>query len=255
MSKTTKKNKVEEQIEKTVQKAKDENTIVQTPVGPTPETPVNTEVETETEEEKVKSVRAAKTRGKKYLSAKKKIDQNKNYSIKKAVELVKETSFTKFEGKIEAHINTFDIGTVGEITFPHLDLGAKKIVVLNDTILKDIKAGKIDFDILIASPVTMPKLLPFARLLGPKGLMPNPKNGTLTDKPDEALKKLSVAKTLLKTEKKSPVVHVVIGKTSQPVEEIVANIKELIKVIKPVKIKKMTICATMSPGIKVEINS
>jgi large subunit ribosomal protein L1 len=99
----------------------------------------------------------------------------------------------------------------------------------------------------------MPKLLPFARILGPKGLMPNPKNGTLTDKPEEAIKKLSVAKTIIKTENKIPVIHIVVGKVSQPETELIANINELIKVIKAPLIKKMALCATMGPSVKVEI--
>jgi ribosomal protein L1 len=83
--------------------------------------------------------------------------------------------------------------------------------------------------------------------------MPNPKNGTLTDKPEESQKRLSVAKTMIKSEKKAPVIHQVVGKVSQKTEEIVANINELIKVVKFVKIKKLVLCATMGPGIKCEI--
>ena len=119
--------------------------------------------------------------------------------------------------------------------------------------MAEIKEGKVNFDILIATPVTMPKLLQFARVLGPKGLMPNPKNGTLTDKPEEAVKKLSAAKTMVKTEKKAPVVHIIVGKVSQPTAEIEANIAELIKVIKTPKIKKLALCATMGPCVKLEI--
>ena len=99
----------------------------------------------------------------------------------------------------------------------------------------------------------MPKLLPFARLLGPKGLMPNPKNGTLTDKPEEATKKLATTKTQIKTEKKAPVIHITVGQVSQDFKEISANIAELIKVIKPTKIKKLAICATMGPSVKIAI--
>lgn len=222
--------KVEEQVAETVQKAE------------------------EVVEEKIeKTERKAKVRGKKYQKVKKLIDINKYYPLKDAVKLVKETSLSKFVGKIEAHINTFDIGNIGDIVFPHLEMTSKKIVILNDTILSEIKEGKINFDILIATPATMPKLLPFAKTLGPKGLMPNPKNGTLTDKPEDSLKKLSIAKTQIKTEKKAPVIHIIVGLASQPIEEIVANINELIKVVKPNKIKKLAICATMSPSVKVEV--
>ena len=140
-----------------------------------------------------------------------------------------------------------------KLIFPIWKLVSKKVVILNDTILAEIKDGKIDFDILIATPATMPKLLPLARTLGPKGLMPNPKDGTLTDKPEESLKRLSVAKTILKTEKKAPVIHTIVGKISQKDEEIIANIKELIKVIKANKIKKLVLCATIGPSVKIII--
>ncbi len=216
------------------------------------ETPVEeTKTETEVTETTESIKKVARVRGKKYLAAKKKIDVLKLYSLSEAIKLVKESSISKFDGKIEAHITVTDIGNVGEISFPHLDLGTKRIVVLNDTILAELKEGKVNFDILIATTTTMPKLLPFARLLGPKGLMPNPKNGTLTDKPEEAVKKLSVAKTIVKTEKKAPVVHIVIGKVSQPEKEIEANLTELIKIVKAPKIKKLALCATMGPCVRV----
>lgn len=208
---------------------------------------------TPVEETTEKIVKTARVRGKKYLAAKKKIDVLKNYSLSEAIKLIKETSLSKFDGKVEAHLTVTEIGNVGEISFPYLETSTKKIVVLNDTILAEIKEGKVNFDVLIATPVTMPKLLPFARTLGPKGLMPNPKNGTLTDKPQEAVKKLSVAKTLIKTEKKVPVIHIVVGKVSQPEKELTDNVTELIKVVKTPKIKKLSLCATMGPSIKVAV--
>lgn len=206
-----------------------------------------------TEEVKETVTKVAKKRSKKYHTAKAKVDVLKFYPLADAIKLAKETSLSKFDGKIEAHVTVFDIGTVGEIAFPHLETSAKKIVILNEAILAEIKEGVINFDILVATPVTMPKLLPFAKVLGPKGLMPNPKTGTLTDKPEEAVKKLSVAKQIIKTEKKAPVVHVVVGKVSQSVEELAENINELVKTIKANKIKKLSICATMGPSVKIAV--
>jgi len=232
--------------------AVEETPVVETETRKAETEAKETEKVAETPVEETSTVKkAARVRGKKYLAVKKKVDVLKLYSLKEAVKLVKETSFSKFDGKIEAHLTVFDIGNVGEITFPHLETGTKKIVVLNDAILAEIKEGKVNFDILIATPVTMPKLLPFARTLGPKGLMPNPKNGTLTDKPEEAVKKLSVAKTMIKTEKKAPVIHIIVGKVSQDEKELIANIEQLIKVIKVPKIKKLALCATMGPCVKV----
>lgn len=215
------------------------------------ETEVGAEVVVPQEEKAV--VRTAKKRSKKYAAAKAKVDVLKFYPLTEAIELVKKTTLSKFDGKIEAHATVYDIGNVGEIAFPHMETSAKKIVILNDAILAEIKEGKIDFDVLVATPITMTKLLPFAKVLGPKGLMPNPKTGTLTDKPEEAVKKLSVAKQIIKTEKKAPVVHVVVGKVSQSVEEITANINELIKTIRISKLKKISICATMGPSVKILI--
>lgn len=250
MSKTSQENKakkaktesVEVQSQELEQKAVTQDSSV------AEETPVETEETAETHK-----VKTAKVRGKKYQTAKKKVDVNKYYSLKEAISLVKETSFSKFDGKIEAHVTTYDIGNVGEIVFPHLETASKKIVVLNDTILAEIKDGQVNFDIIIATPATMPKLLPFARVLGPKGLMPNPKNGTLTDDPEAAVKRLSVAKTIVKTEKKAPIIHIVVGKVSQDEKELAANVEELIKVVKSNKIKKLALCATMGPCIKVEV--
>ena len=258
MSKTTQENKKKAQKEQqkvevqsnegqNPERAKGQKAVTEE-ITVVEETPVESEGTAETHK-----VKTTKVRGKKYQTVKKKIDVTKYYPLKEAVKLVKETSLSKFDGKVEAHITVLDIGNVGEITFPHLETASKKIVILNDTILAEIKEGKVNFDIIIASPATMPKLLPFARVLGPKGLMPNPKNGTLTDDPETAVKRLSVAKTMIKTEKKAPVVHIVVGKVSQPVEELTANIDELIKVIKSNKIKKIALCATMGPCVKVEV--
>ncbi len=247
MSKTSQENK-----KKKLAVEEKETTTVETRKAEAEVDTVATATETPAEENStIKKV--ARVRGKKYQKVRKLVNPNKVYPLTEAIKLVKDTSISKFNGKIEAHITISDIGNAGEIVFPHMEASNKRIVVLNDTILAEIKDGKVNFDILIATPVTMPKLLPFARLLGPKGLMPNPKSGTLTDKPDEAVKKLSVAKTVIKTEKKAPVVHIVVGKISQPDKEIIANVEELIKVVKATKIKKLALCATMGPSVKVEI--
>ncbi|RLC34471.1 hypothetical protein DRH14_02905 [Candidatus Shapirobacteria bacterium] len=205
-------------------------------------------------DKKTTTVKKAK-HSKKYLQAKKKIKQDKLYALEEAVKLAQQSSTSSFDGKIEAHILTaHQPGKIAEITFPHLKTADKKIVIADSSIIKQIKDNKIDFDILVASPAVMPKLLPLAKVLGPKGLMPNPKNGTLSDKPEEAVKKLAVAKLVLKTEKKAPLLHVVIGQVSQPTKEIVANLKELIKVVQANKIKKLSLCPTMGPSIKVKID-
>ncbi len=201
----------------------------------------------------VKVIKKA-SRSKKYLTAKKKLDVSKYYPLKDAVKLAKEISTSKFTGSLEAHLVTLhNSGNIGEISFPFLKTASKKIVIANESVIAAIKDGKVDFDILVATPATMPKLLPLARVLGPKGLMPNPKNGTLTDKPEEAVKKLSVAKQIVKTEKSAPVIHILVGKLDQDDSELVANLEELIKVINLTKIKKLVLSPSMGPGIKVQL--
>ena len=253
MSKTSQENKAKKAEQKLAVEVQSED-IEQKAVTEETETTEKVAETSETAAEEVSTgQKVAKKRSKKYLAAKAKVDVTKYYSLKEAVKLVKETSLSKFDGKVEAHVTIFDIGNVGEITFPHLETASKKVVILNDTILAELKEGNINFDILIATPSTMPKLLPLAKILGPKGLMPNPKNGTLTEKPEDSLKKLSVAKTILKTEKKAPVVHIIIGKVSQKEEEIIANVEELIKTIKINKIKKLALCATIGPCVKIKV--
>ena len=257
MSKTSQELKAKKAKKLAVEDQKIDQKAQETPVEETKtktEAIETTDVTTSAEDESVSSgKKVTHVRGKKYLAAKKKVDILKLYPLDEAIKLVKETSISKFDGKVEAHLTVMDMGNIGEITFPHLETSTKRIVVLNDTILAEIKEGKVNFDILIATPVTMPKLLPFARVLGPKGLMPNPKSGTLTDKPEEAVKRLSVAKTMIKTEKKAPVIHIVVGLVSQPEKELIANVNELIKVVKIPKIKKLALCATMGPSVKILI--
>ncbi len=237
-----------------VEETKVDKTIVST------ETQVKEEVAPKAAVDKKEAEKSASggkkaAHSKKYLAVKKKIDSKKLYDLPEAIKLAKDTHLAKFVGKIEAHImTTLTPGTVGEIVFPHLEQASKKIVVANDAVIAELKEGKVNFDILVSTPTVMTKLLPFARLLGPRGLMPNPKNGTLTDDTAGALKKLSVAKLVVKTEKSAPVIHMVVGKLDQAEKELVANLEELIKVINPTKIKKLVLSSTMGPGIKVKLN-
>jgi large subunit ribosomal protein L1 len=256
MSKTSQENKAKKAKKELAVEVQDKE-LEQKAVTKEAEEVETKEISTETAEEETSSpakVKVKKVRSKNYLTAKKKVKTDNYYPIKEAVKLVKDTSLSKFIGKIEAHIVIAETGSLGEINFPHLETASKKVVILNDTILKEIKDGQINFDILIATPATMPKLLPLAKVLGPKGLMPNPKNGTLTDKTEAALKKLSATKTILKTEKQAPVLHLVIAKTDQPTKEIEDNLNELFNTLKDKKIKKATICATMGPSVKIKID-
>lgn len=210
-------------------------------------------IKREAPKEEEKKPRKIKVRGKKYLQAKQKVDRNKLYSLVEAVKLAKETSISSFVGNLEAHLVVNEIGEIGEVSLPHYEGKRRKVVVADEQVVEQIRAGRIDFDVLLATPSIMPKLLPFARILGPKGLMPNPKDGTLVKDPEEAKKRFESSALKIKTEKKAPVVHLVVGKLDQKDGELVANLEALIKAVGKEKIKKMVVCATMGPGIKVQV--
>jgi large subunit ribosomal protein L1 len=192
-----------------------------------------------------------KIRSRAYQQAKKLIDSQKLYSPKDAIELLKKTSHSKFNGTVEVNINTIETGTLGSAKFPYPIGKSKKIQIADDKVIDDISKGKIDFDILLATPGQMPHLAKYAKFLGPRGLMPNPKNQTITQNPEARKKELEKEKTPLKTEKQFPLIHLIIGKIQQPEKELVANLEALLEALPPTKIEKITICSTMSPSIKV----
>ena len=115
-----------------------------------------------------------------------------------------------------------------------------------------MKDGKIDFDVLLATAEMMPKLVPYAKLLGPKGLMPNPKNGTLIKSKKEA-KKFGGNTMTIKAEKAEPVIHTTFGKVSQKPKELEENLETILKAIGKKQIVKAYIKSTMSPSVKIAL--
>lgn len=208
--------------------------------------------EEEAAKEKSKKIQK-KVRGKRYFDLKQKIKNAKKISIKDALSLLKTSGKTKFNQTVEIHLNLFEEGVKGEVTYPFSAGKSVRVVAVNDTILEQIKSNKIDFDVLVATPADMPKLVPFAKILGPKGLMPNPKQGTITDKPNDVIKKISQGAVRFKSEAKFPIIHQTVGKLSQPETELEKNIEALIKAVGKSKIKSAFISATMSPSVKIII--
>lgn len=193
-----------------------------------------------------------KIRSKKYQEAKAKIDREKFYKIPDAVKFVKEMSYSKFDGTMELHIVLKKAGISAQVTLPHTAGREKKVEIADDATIEKLKAGKIDYDVLIATPAMMPKLVPFAKLLGPKGLMPNPKNGTLVADPKKA--KVGGNSINLKTEKEAPLIHTVIGKNSQKDAEIVENTEAILNALGGSKqIVKAYMKSTMSPSVKLAV--
>ena len=192
-----------------------------------------------------------KVRGKKYVEAKKKFDREKFYKVLEAVKLVKDSSYSKFDGTMELHLVMKKAGISSQVALPFQAGKQKKVEIADENTVAKLKEGKIDFDILVATQEIMPKLVPFARLLGPKGLMPNPKNGTLV--PDlKKAKAYSTGAVTVKTEKEAPLIHTVVGKNSQADKEIVENIEAIFKVLGGNKqIVRAFVKSTMSPSVKI----
>ena len=213
----------------------------------------------------------AKPRSKKYQEITKDLDRTKSYPITEAVDMVKKLSYAKFNATLEAHLSTAQMGLRGFLSLPYADGRKLRILVFGkgaedsgadifgtDEIIEEINKGKVNFDLIITTPEWMSKLAKVAKILGPRGLMPNPKNGTITPSAD-GLKK-SVAsfqsgKTEYKTEPKAPVIHLSLGKLNQPTEELTANIKILLSALGKTRIKKVSLSPTMGPSVKLDLST
>ncbi|PIR58725.1 MAG: hypothetical protein COU69_04165 [Candidatus Pacebacteria bacterium CG10_big_fil_rev_8_21_14_0_10_56_10] len=189
-------------------------------------------------------------RSAKYQLVRSQLDRTKTYDPFAAVELVKRLSYSGFDGSVEAHLVLNDSKLKADVKFPHSTGQQLKVAIASDEVVEQIAAGSTDFDVLLSTPEFMPKLTKHARLLGPKGLMPNPKNGTLTDDPAAAKQALAAGRLTLQTEKKAPLIHVVIGKTSMDTKQLVENLKALLVALKG-KVIKLSLSASMSPGVRV----
>ena len=215
-------------------------------------------------------------KGHKYLAAKQKIENGKQYPAKEATALLSETSTVKFDPTVELHLNVVDKSIKGSVNFPHPfavkskekkylifaekkeEVDGKKIIWGDEKTIGDIESGQLkpgrDFDAVISTPKFMPGLAKIAKILGPAGLMPNPKNKTVTEDIAQALKTKDEG-FALKCEQQAPIIHTKVGKLSAKSEELEENLKALIFAIGPSKIKRATLTSTMGPGIKLDIAS
>jgi len=226
--------------------------------------------------------------GKKYLEAKAKIDQDTSYDPQEAIQLVKETAYAKFDGTVEVHMRTAldprqadqqirstvvlpnGLGkTVRVLVFSQGE-GANKareagadIVADDDEWIKKIQGGFSEFDIAIATPESMGMAGKLGRVLGPRGLMPNPKAGTVVKVEDlpQAVKEAKAGRVEFRLDKTSNI-HVPIGKVSFDAKKLTENFSTLMSAIKKAKpsaakgafIRKITITSTMGPGVRVDVN-
>ncbi len=216
------------------------------------------------------------------MALKEKIDSSKLYSLEEAVSVLKETSNTKFDSGVEIHVKTgidvkqSDQNVRGTVSLPY-GTGKKQIIAAITTkpdkakqagaelcggeeIIKEIQAGKINFDVLVAEPQFMPKLAVVAKILGPRGLMPSPKNGTVTDNVTGAIEELSKGKVSFKNDDTGNI-HLLVGRISFEPDKLKENIKaafDSIKGSRPASAKgafivNVSLSTTMGPGIKVSV--
>ena len=219
--------------------------------------------------------------GKKYTANAKLVDRTKFYTVQEAVELAKKTATTKFDGAIDIAIK-LNLDTTkaeqqlrGTIALPHYFGKKIRIVAITDTIsdaqakelgikvgttdlINEIKGGWLDFDLIITSPKFMVQLSKLGKVLGPKGLMPNPKLGTVTPNVLAAVKEFQKGKYNYRTDTYGNI-HMKIGKASAKTEDIVENINALLDFIKSKRpatvkgdyIQNLAISSTMGPSIKI----
>ncbi|NMB91930.1 50S ribosomal protein L1 [candidate division WWE3 bacterium] len=205
----------------------------------------------------------------------------KEYKLSEAIKRVKAESKTKFDASIELHIN-LNIDPVKQgirfsVDLPHGTGKTKKIAVLSsgkvngadvtldESSLSGIDSGKIkpnvDFEVFIAEPKFMPLLAKYAKVLGPAGVMPNPKNGTVTEDVNTAVEQFKKGKVEIKTEKLASLIHTIVGKVSFEDKALEENFKEIVNTLKqnkpakvdPLWIKSMYLTSSMGPSVKVAI--
>ncbi len=218
----------------------------------------------------------ARHKGAKYQKAAALIEP-KDYSPKEAFKLLPMTSFTKFDPTVEVHLGLSEKNIKVTVNMPHFkekkDHHPKYLIFAdqktlpkeaqviwgNEKTIAEVEKGSLkagrDFTEVIASPQYMPKLAKIAKILGPKGLMPNPKNETVSENVEKFFDgSASLAGTTVKTDPTAPVIHTKIGKLSQKTTELEANFKALITAIGTTKIKKATLTTSMGPPIRLDPN-
>ncbi len=228
-----------------------------------------------------------KKHGKKYVEALKNIEKNKLYNAKEAIELVKKTSTTKFDSTIELVFNLnidakkSDQQLRGSLVLPNGTGKTKKVLVFakgelaeqakaagadyvgdKDLMDKIKNENWFDFDIIVAVPDLMPEVGKIGNILGPRGLMPNPKTGTVSNKPANVVKDIKSGMVTYKNDSFGNV-HTIVGKVSFTENKLTENINYVISTISKVKpsavkghfIKSITLTSTMGPGIKLDKNS
>jgi large subunit ribosomal protein L1 len=223
------------------------------------------------------------TNGKKYLEARSKVDRNKRYELEEGVKVLLDTTYTKFDEGVDLAVRLgvdpkkADQMVRGTVVLPHgtgkkvrvlvfakgqkekeaLDAGADMVGA--EDLIEKISKGWLDFDKTIATPDMMGLVSKLGKILGPRGLMPNPKVGTVTFDLERAIKEIKAGKVEFKVEK-AGIIHVPAGKVSFGFDQLFENIKTILEVILRVKpptskgiyLRSIGLSTTMGPGIKID---
>jgi len=213
----------------------------------------------ESKPEKSKSKKTGH-RSAKYLEAKKLLEAGKLYPLTDAIELVRKLSLSKFDGAIELHLRLTAKKAKGSTEsqrgifhLPHGTGKDKKIVVLDEKAIEEIaKTKKINFDIAIASPELMPKVAKIAKILGPRGLMPDPKSGTVTNDPKHVMDEISSGKTQYRVDASNNV-HQTIGRVSWETDKLTENAKVVLAVFPKTRLASAHLGASIGPAIPLEL--
>lgn len=223
-------------------------------------------------------------RSKNYRKASEKIDKSKTYSLEEALKLAKASSTVKFDASVEMHVNLgvdprhSDQNVRDNVTLPSGSGKKVKVAVLTEDtaaakaagadligmeeLLADIEKGKLNFDILITTPQLMPKLGKYARILGPRGLMPNPKSGTVTTDLAKAINEAKAGRVEYRVDS-SGIVHLAIGKVSFTEKQLLDNAEAVLTSLKNNKpasvkgtyLKTVHITTTMGPSVRLDAAS
>lgn len=182
------------------------------------------------------------------------VDRKKGYGLEDAIGLVKKSSYSKFDGTVELHVKT--IAKKGQdpiralVTLPAGMVKSPKVVVASEALVQEIEKGKLNFDIILSTPEMMPKLAKVAKILGPKGLMPNPKAGTVVGDPQKAIEEINKGRTEIRQDPLGNI-HAAVGKVSWEIEKLKQNIAAVLRAVPTPRVDRITLTATMSPGVKV----
>ena len=220
---------------------------------------------------------------KKRAAANAKVDSTKQYTLEEAMGLIKEVSTTKFDASVDLHVRLgvdprkADQAIRGTVSLPHGTGKTKRVLVFCtpdkeaeakeagadfvglDELIQKVQGGWTDVDVVVAMPQVMAKVGRLGRILGPRGLMPNPKTGTVTPNVGAAVKDVKGGKISFRVDKYG-IIHASVGRISFTPEKLVDNANELLSTLtrmrpssaKGIYMKSVTVASTMSPGIKLD---